>query len=501
MIVNMDETILELHGIRKSFASVRVLEGVDLTLKRGKVLGVVGENGAGKSTLMNILGGIIKRDSGEMLLEGAVYEPKNPNDAKKKGISFIHQELSLFGNLSVKENLFIDGLPTKGGVLVNYPYMSKRAKEALALLGVRVNVDKPIDSYSMGIRQMVEIAKSLLRDTRVLIFDEPTTSLSQVEKEDLFKVIGDLTEKGVSIIYISHVLEDVFALCEDICVIRDGKVIGQKPASRLDKDAVVKMMVGREITDLYPYIQKNPGKDMLKIEDLTSQGKFEDVSFDLRQGEIVGMFGLVGAGRSEVARAIFGVDPYDSGSVSIEGEAIAPTPQACIAKGVAFVTENRKEEGVLLTKSIQENLTLVDLDGIRGKFASINKAKERSACKRIIDLVKIKTYDPAKQEARQLSGGNQQKVVIGKWLMKAPRVFIMDEPTRGVDVGAKFEIYNYINDLAAQNTAVLIISSEMEELMGICDRILVLSKGRLTGEMKRGDYTQQAIMEYAVMGG
>jgi ABC-type sugar transport system ATPase subunit len=490
-----------MKDIEKSFSTVQVLGKISLSMKKGMILGIVGENGAGKSTLMNILGGIIKKDAGEILLGGEIYEPKNPTDAKKHGITFIHQELNLFENLSVAENLFIDEFPKKGGPFVDYRYMSVRAKEVLDMLSTSINVNRQISEYSMGIRQTIEIAKSLLRDVKILIFDEPTSSLSNSEKAKLFTVIKNLQNRGVSIIYISHMLEEVFGLCDEILVIRDGKSIAQQKTAALDMDSVVKMMVGREITNLYPYVDKTYGKEIFTVTNLCCKKKFRGIYFSLKEGEIVGMFGLVGSGRSEMARAIFGLDTHDNGVVKMNNVTLKGNPIDSIGKGMAFITENRKEEGLLLNKCVNDNLTLATIDDFRGRFSIINQAKEKDACEKIITLLKIKIQDQKRQAVKNLSGGNQQKVVIGKWLIRSPKVFIMDEPAKGVDVGAKFEIYNYINWLALRGTSILVISSEMEELIGICDRVLVMSNGRITGEIFRGDFSKEKIMEYALQKG
>ena len=494
----MNNVILELKDINKSFGPVHVLEDIGLTLKKGSVLGICGENGAGKSTLMNILGGIYMRDGGKMYIDGAEYDPHDPVDARNKGIAFIHQELSLFENLSVRENMFIDELPRKAGLFVDKRRMARQAKEALAALGLDINIEKPVSEYSMGIRQMVEIGKALLRDVRILIFDEPTTSLSNNEKEKLFQVIRKLQSDGVSILYISHILDDVFMLCDEIMVIRDGHVIDQRPSGELKVSDVVRMMVGRELTNLYPYAEKQIGEEVLHVEGLTSGRTFSDITFSVNEGEIVGMFGLIGAGRSEMARGLFGVDKVDNGHVTVAGQPLKGNPIDSISKGLAFVTESRKEDGLLLNKSVIDNLSLASLDHLKGNLSMIQRDREKANADDMIKTLSIKTHRPQEQQVGQLSGGNQQKVVIGKWLINRPKLFILDEPTRGVDVGAKFEIYTKINDLAAGRSGVLIISSEIEELMGICDRILVMSAGQITGELPRNQFNQDRIMEYAI---
>ena len=496
------ECILSLEKINKTFSSGKVLDDVDLNLKKGFVLGLCGENGAGKSTLMNILGGVVKRDSGDIIYEGNHFDPRTPSDARKAGIAFIHQELNLFTNLSVKENMFIEDFP-KGKVLnaLDYKYMKTKAKEILGSIGEDINVDVTVGSLNMGHRQMIEIAKALTRDVKVIIFDEPTTSLSIKEKERLFKIIKELSEKEVSVIYISHVIEDIFELCHEIVVLRDGKLIGQYPAEEVDKDKIISMMVGRELTKLFPYEERPIGDVIYKVDNLNQAGRLKDINIELREGEIVGLFGLMGAGRSEFARAVFGIDAYNSGEVFIKGQSIKePNPGSCINEGICFITENRREEGLLMDKSVHDNLLLVTIKDITKRFSVVDKKRGDENSDKVIDEVKIKTFDKHRQVVRNLSGGNQQKVVIGKWLLAEPKVFILDEPTRGIDVGAKYEIYQYIINLAKNKSTILFISSEMEELMGVCDKIVVMSDGQISGEISRSEFDQEGLLKLA-MGG
>ncbi len=496
------DIVLRLENIDKSFSSVKVLEGVSLSLRRGSVLGLVGENGAGKSTLMNILGGVVQKDSGEMFYGGKKYAPREPMDATRAGIAFIHQELNLFTNLSVMENIFIEAFPKKSFLrILDTSLMKKTASRILEQLGENISVSSTVGDLPMGCRQMVEIAKALHVDGKVIIFDEPTTSLSNKEKDKLFQVIRSLKERGVSVIYISHIIDDVHTLCDQVMVLRDGKVIGTDAVGNLTKEQIIHMMVGRELTRLFPYVEKKPGAPFLEVANLCRENVLRDVSFQLRKGEIVGLFGLMGAGRSELARAVFGVDAFDSGHVTIGGQRVESlSPVSSIEKGVSFITENRREEGLIMSKTVRDNLVLVYLKRLGGKLMSVNKAEEERASERAITDVKIKTYDKNTQAVASLSGGNQQKVVIGKWLLMEPQVFILDEPTRGVDVGAKLEIYNYVNALALRGSAILFISSEMEELMGVCDRILVMTQGEIAVDLPRADFDQERLMKYAVGG-
>ena len=497
----MSEYILEISKLNKSFANVKVLRDVDLTLRKGSVLGLVGENGAGKSTMMNILGGVCRRSSGDIVLDGAPYCPNDPREAAKAGIAFIHQELNLFTNLTVSENMFLDNpRDTKAGFF-SYGKIHQLSKEAMEKLGIEINVRTKMENLSMGERQMVEIAKAVTRDAQIVIFDEPTTSLSSKEKQKLFELIRELSAKNISMIYISHTLDDVMKLCDEVAVLRDGQIIAQRPVEQLTKDEIIAMMVGREMGNLYPYMDKTCGTDLLRVEGLNEGNVLKDISFFLKKGEIVGMFGLMGSGRSELARAIYGLDPIDSGCVAFDGKVVKRlNPIHWIDKGMAFITENRRDEGLLLSKSVKENLVLASLKNMKMKAGAMNFKKAECDSHEIVGKLAIKTYDKSRQCVGVLSGGNQQKVVIGKWLLRKPRVLMLDEPTRGVDVGAKYDIYTYMNDLAKSGAAILFISSEMEELMGICDRILIMSKGQIAGELPRCEYAQEKLIRLAIGG-
>lgn len=497
----MSEYILELKDIRKGFFGVEVLHGVNLQFRPGEVYGLVGENGAGKSTMMNIIGGVFPADGGEMLLNGRPYAPQTPRDAKSARIAFIHQELNLFSNLSVAENLFIDELPRNKAGLVDYRYMRSEAGKRLKELGLEISPRAMVSDLPMGVRQTVEIAKALLMDAQIILFDEPTTSLSQKEKEYLFNTIRALKQKGVAIVYISHILEDVFELCDEVAVLRDGAIIGKRLKAELNNDDIVSMMVGRKLENAYPVVEKGIGEVMFTARNVVAQG-VKGCSLELRHGEVLGIFGLMGAGRTEFVRALYGLDPMVSGEITINGKTISkPNPKLCIDEGMAFISEDRRGEGLLMPKPVEDNLILVKLDDIAGMFGKIPEKKVDELTNHSIGDLSIKVSDKRLQLATNLSGGNQQKVVVGKWLMKTPKMLIMDEPTRGVDVGAKYEIYSLILDLSKNGSGVLCISSEMEELIGICDRILVMANGRITGEVEMKDFNQKRIMEYALQGG
>lgn len=500
-MVNDKECLLKLNSICKSFSGVNVLQNINLSLDKGKVLGLVGENGAGKSTLMNIVGGIHKPDEGNIYIEGEETVHKNPLEALEKGIAFVHQELNLFNNLTVVENIYITNFPKNKVGSISYKKMAEKAKTVISELDTGIDVNKPVGELTMGQRQLVEIAKAIEHNAKIIIFDEPTTSLSNNEKEKLFVIVKQLAAKGVGIIYISHILDDIFNLCDEIMVMRDGHFIGQKKKEDTNKTEIIEMMIGRSISQLYPYIEKQFGDVILEVKNLSQDKKVNNVSFHIREGEILGLFGLMGAGRSEAARAIFGIDPFESGEIYIYGEKMEKiTPSAMIGKGVAFITENRREEGLLMPKSVKDNLSLTYLNSIKGKLNFVRTRQENRDTDEIIKSMKIKTNNKGCQIVRNLSGGNQQKVVIGKWMLTNPRIFILDEPTRGIDVGAKYEIYNHINELSKNKSAVLFISSEMEELMGVCDRIMVMSQGKLAGELQREEYSSNNLIELAIGG-
>jgi ribose transport system ATP-binding protein len=496
----MDEPVLVLRQLNKSFSGVQVLKNITLTLRRkGSILGLVGENGAGKSTMMNILGGVLERDSGEMLLDGVPFTPRSATDADQAGIALIHQELNLFLNMSLAENLYLNGAPGTTLGLLSYRVMNREARKALQRVGIDLPPSTLMDSLSMGLRQMVEIAKALSRNARIVVFDEPTTSLSNTEKKHLFDIIKELSRNGISMIYISHTLDDVLALCDEVAVIRDGSIVGQSPIAEMNKGKMISMMVGRKLDQLFPYAEKKPGEVALRVHNLSQWRTLRTISFSVRSGEIVGLFGLMGAGRSELARAIYGVDPIESGELYLREQLVrSPSPEWWIENGMAYITENRREEGLLMPKSVKENLVLASLRSMRKRSGAVDTQREEKDSLFAIERLSIKTYDKSRQLARMLSGGNQQKVVIGKWLLTKPRVFIVDEPTRGVDIGAKFEIYTHLNSLALEGSAILFISSEMEELIGVCDRILVMCSGEITGELARDDFNQEKLLTLAI---
>ncbi|MCD1634802.1 sugar ABC transporter ATP-binding protein [Martelella mediterranea] len=497
------EPLLEFKGLGKSFFGVQVVKGVDLALGRGEILCLVGENGAGKSTMMNMLGGVHIPDEGIMLLAGEPYAPEKPADASAAGIAFIHQELNLFGNLSIAENILLNRLPHIGRLpIVNRRRMRREAEEAMRQVGLDLSPDTKVDTLAPGEKQLVEIAKALALDARIIILDEPTTSLTTRETEVLFALLKRLRAEGRSMIYISHVLADVMALADQILVLRDGSRVDGGPTGEFDIDRMILSMVGRSLEQLFPERHAAIGAPVLEVENLSQPGVIRDISFSLKRGEVLGFFGLMGAGRSEMARVLFGLDPHSSGRIALNGEALPDDgARDRVARGMAFVTEDRRHEGLLMDSSIRDNMALVSL----GRFAGAGgMVKADALSEEIGDMssrLRLRTGDPTLSiPVHSLSGGNQQKVVIGKWVMNRPEVLIMDEPTRGIDVGAKYEVFTIMNQLAEEGVGILYISSELDELIGVADRILVMHQGMLSASFERGQFDRQAILSAAFGG-
>jgi ribose transport system ATP-binding protein len=496
----MSEFLLEMNEIGKSFPGVKVLDNVRLDLKAGEVLALMGENGAGKSTLMKILGGIYTRDHGTIKVKGVPQETMSTDIAAKLGIAIIHQELNLIPHLSVMENIFLGREYTYGKTgLVNWRRMRSEAKRWLEQLAIDLEPDALVGDLSVGQQQMIEIAKALSMQADILVLDEPTAALTNREIDALFEVIASLKQKGVGMIYISHRMEEIFQISDRITVLRDGQYVGTVETAQTSLDELVKMMVGREITDRFPKVEVTPGAERLRVENLSVRGKLRDLSFSVRSGEIVGVAGLMGAGRTEMAKALFGVERLESGRIFIDGEQVVISrPIDAIRAGIALVTEDRKEEGLILPLSVRENLALPNLEKVSA-MGVLKPKDEQALSDSLIKQLLIKTAG-GEQVVGSLSGGNQQKVVIGKWLATQPKLLILDEPTRGVDIGAKKEIYDIMNRLAQEGVAILMISSELPEVLGMSDRILVMHEGRLTGEFTREEATQEAIMRAATGG-
>lgn len=490
---------IEMKGINKAFGSNQVLHDAGFVLEDGEVLALMGENGAGKSTLMKILTGVYKKDAGTITIDGKEVNFKNPQEAEKAGIVFIYQELNVLYDLTVEENLFMGKEITKFFGICDKKAMRAKAQEVMEKMGVNIPVDAVMSDLSVGQQQMVEICKALMVDAKVLIMDEPTAALTERETESLFKVMKSLREKDVSIVYISHRMEEIFELCDRITILRDGSYIGTEKISEIDMDGVVRMMIGREIGERFPKRDVKIGDVVLRVEGLTREGIFHDVSFDVRAGEVLGVAGLMGAGRTEIMRAIFGCIPKDQGNIYIEGQKVRiKNPEQAIKAGIGFITEDRKTEGLLLEKSISDNIEIANLKTISQKGV-LSRKKEKDLVKKEIEEFHIKCFGPW-HECNNLSGGNQQKVVLAKWIATNPKILILDEPTRGVDIGAKKEIYNVINQMAALGVAVVMVSSELPEVLGMSDRIMVVREGEVRGVLDGKAADQEKIMTLATGG-
>lgn len=485
-----------MKGITKSFGTNYVLRGVDFTIKAGEVHALMGENGAGKSTLMNILTGLHKPDAGEILIDGIQKQFDSPKEAEKFGLSFIHQEMNTWPEMTVVENLFL-GNEIKNAVgWIDNKKMRALATETFRELGVTLDLDEEVKNLSVGQQQMIEIAKSLLSDGEVIIMDEPTAALTEREIEVLFRIIQNLKQKNVAIIYISHRMEEIFKISDRITVMRDGVSVDTKRTAETSNDEVVRKMVGRDLADYYPAKTSTIGPIVFEAKKLSSERKFQDVSFQVKAGEIVGFSGLMGAGRTEIMRSIFGIDPLDGGEMYLEDKKITiSSPNDAIRQGIGFLTENRKEEGLILDYSISENISLPSIDGFR-KNGLIDTQAEKDFVELLMERLQVKA-EGSDDIVSGLSGGNQQKVVLAKWIGIGSKVLILDEPTRGVDVGAKREIYQLMNELADRGVAIIMVSSDLPEVLGVSDRIVVVHEGEISGELQRGEATEEKIMKLA----
>lgn len=498
------EKVLELKDISKSFGKVTVFKNVNLELYRGEILALVGENGAGKSTLMNVLGGVYPAGEyeGEILVEGKKREFRNANESKQAGIEMIHQEISLHTELTVAENVFMGNWEKKGG-LVSWKHIYERTQAYLDKVHLDVKPKTMVYNLSTSQQQLLSIAKALAVNPRILLFDEPTSALTENDADNLMKIIKELSAAGISCIYISHRLEEVFALSDRIAVLRDGNLISVKKKGDTTVDRVIEDMVGRKMEEMYPKKKLPIGDVELKVEGITVPHPYikeknivEDVSFHVSRGEILGFSGLVGSGRSETMNALFGSLKKSAGTVFLEGKKLRIKSQKdAIREGIGLVTEDRKKSGIISPMCLRENMTIASLSDI-SKHGIINHKKEKSLSREYYEKLSVKAGG-IEDNIMNLSGGNQQKIVLSKWLMKDIKVLILDEPTRGVDVGAKVEIYNIITELAAKGLAVIVVSSELPELLGMCDRIVVLGRGRVWGDIPREDFSQECIMRAA----
>lgn len=486
-------------GICKSFGANKVLGGVNLHVRPGEVHALMGENGAGKSTLMNILTGIHRADAGTIMVDGKEVTFKNNKDAEEHGIAFIHQELNIWPNLSVLENLFLMNQPKTRFGTIDFKKMREMAEAKCQEIGIDLPLDEIAGECSVGQQQMTEITRSLMLDAKTVIMDEPTAALTERETDRLFEVMKKLKNKGVSIIYISHRMEEVFANCDTITVMRDGQTISSRPTEETNMDQIVGDMVGRVMSEYYPARTNVPGDEIFRVEGFTQPGVFRNISFNLRKGEILGVAGLMGAGRTEIMRAIFGVDPHESGKLYFEGKEIyIKNPRDAIRHGFGFITENRKTEGLILDFSIERNIALPSEERLAQSHV-INDKKEFDFSSELSKRLGVKAQD-INLPASTLSGGNQQKVVIAKWVGMHPKLLILDEPTRGIDIGAKKDIYDLMNELTAKGVSIIMVSSELPEVIGMSDRILVIHEGRAAGIVEHKDATQTRIMTLATGG-
>lgn len=489
--------LLELQGVDKSFGTVNVLSGIDFTVVSGRVTAIAGENGAGKSTLMKIISGIYQRNAGSMKYLGQDVVFRNPRQAMGAGIAIIHQELNLLPGMRVCENIFLGREPVNRVGKVDWKTIRSESRRWLTELKQDIDPDAMLGTLSIAQQQMVEIARALSLNARVLIMDEPTDALTDIETEILFGVVDELRAQGKGLVFISHRLGEIFRLCDEVAVLRDGTMVHQGPVSAIDEDMLIQFMVGRELSRQYPYHPAEDGQTRLEVETLTARG-IQEVSFSARVGEVVGFAGLVGAGRTELAKTLFGAQQATAGSVRVDGKVVhIRTPHQGVRAGIGYVTEDRKLEGLIQSQGLRRNMSLTGLTRFSGPTGHLDSREERRVIGEYIRAFSIKTHSIDTIMA-QLSGGNQQKVSIAKSLLPEPRILILDEPTRGVDVGAKREIYTLINELKEKGLCILLMSSDMPELLGISDRILVLSRGRITGEFSRSQASQEAIMRCAV---
>ncbi|MGL5814628.1 MAG: ribose ABC transporter ATP-binding protein RbsA [Aeromonas sp.] len=488
--------ILELTGIVKTFPGVRALDEAGLRVYPGQVMALLGENGAGKSTLMKVLTGIYQADAGSISYRGQPVHFKGPRDSQDQGISIIHQELNLLPELSIAANIFLGREPRTRFGNIDHKQLRERASALLARLGVKHGPDTRLGDLSIGEQQMVEIAKALSFDASVIIMDEPTDALTDTETDQLFAVIRELREQGCGIVYISHRLKEIFQICDQVTVLRDGKWIGQASVSELDEDKIIEMMVGRRLEEQYPRLKRELGPVSLQVRDLAGPG-VQGVSFTLRQGEILGFSGLMGSGRTELMKLIYGASNITGGQIQVDGHDLQPrSPADGLGAGIAYISEDRKGDGLVLELSVRENMSLCALNEFN-KSGKIDGKAERQAVADYVRLFNIKTPS-SEQLIKLLSGGNQQKVAIAKGLLTRPKVLILDEPTRGVDVGAKKEIYQLINQFKKEGMSIILVSSEMPEVLGMSDRILVMHEGRISAEFNTQDANQEKLMAAAV---
>lgn len=488
--------ILQMIGITKRFPGVLALNNVDFHLKKGEVHALIGENGAGKSTLIKILSGAHQMDRGEIYLNNKKVDIQNPRHSQEHGISVIYQEFNLIPYLSVAENIYLGRESMKNKHFIDNKENRLKAKEILAELDLQIDLDHIVAELGVAQQQMIEVAKALSMNATIIVMDEPTSALGDREIEQLFKTIKKMKDRGISILYISHRLEELWDIADRVTVLRDGQYIATSDLKTINKDELIKQMVGRDLTEQFPKRAVELGEEILRVEELSRKGVLTNISFNLRKGEVVGFAGLVGSGRTELMRCIFGADRFDRGKIYIENKVVEiKSPKDAIECGIGFITEDRKKHGLMLVRSVKENITITDLNQII-KHIFIDQDKEEKISEELVNQLRIKTPS-IEQEVRYLSGGNQQKIVIAKWLLQKAKILIFDEPTRGIDVGAKKEVYTLINNLVENGVGVIMVSSELPEIMGMSDRVYIMSHGRITGELASGEATQEKILKYA----
>jgi ABC-type sugar transport system, ATPase component len=492
------DIILDIKGISKSFPGVNALDDVSFQIHKGQVHAIVGENGAGKSTLIKIIAGIYKSDQGALIYDGAELKNTSPINCIRLGISTVHQELRLAENLTVVENLFL-GRPFKKGFFVDWKRMRIEAQKKIAEMGVDIDINTMVSELSVSKKQIVEICKAITLNAKVIVMDEPSSTLTDTELEVLFDIIQKLKNEGITVIYISHRLEEIFAIADKVTVLRDGKHISTSDISDIDKNGLIAQMVGRKIENIFPPKTAETKEVVLSVKGLNREKVLHDVSFDLHKGEILGIAGLVGSGRTEVARAIFGADKLDSGEIYINGnKGKIKSINDAVKSKIALIPEERKTQGIIPLLPVSQNITIIGLKEVLELKAFISKRKETEVSRNYIDMLKIATPS-TEARIQDLSGGNQQKCILAKWILVDADIIIFDEPTRGIDVGAKHEIYKLLDSLAAQGKGIIMISSELAEIIGMADRVLVMHDGRITGEVKGEDATQETIMRYATL--
>jgi rhamnose transport system ATP-binding protein len=491
----LSDKILELQNITKYFPGIKALDGINLNIRQGEVHALIGENGAGKSTLVKILTGVYIPTTGKIIYEGKELSFKNAIEAQEAGITAIHQEASMFPELSVVENIFMGHHLKKNGVL-DWKGMRAKTKNLLQRMEIDLNPDTPVKNLGVAQRHMVEIAKALSIDAKVVIMDEPTSALTLREVEELYKIVRQLKKENKAIIFISHKFEEIKEICDYFTVLRDGKYIGEGVVAETGIDQIVNMMVGRSLDQMFPKSETNIGETVLEVKNLAKVGSFKDISFNLKKGEILGFFGLVGAGRSEVMRAIFGIDTLDNGTIHLKGEEVTiKSAKDAMQKGIAFVPEDRQTQGVILEQSLTHNITLPIIDKI-SRFGKVSVKAENENTSKFGRMMEIKAAG-WHVNAETLSGGNQQKVVLAKWLATEPEILILDEPTKGIDVGTKAAVHEFISEMASKGLAVILVSSELPEILGMCDRVLVMHEGRTTREFSREEADSDVIIKAA----